>query len=222
MTLILEVPFIAWRKAIVGWKVSHDSEENRERNILPPDLWNPHGWSDDKQTLFVCASTEERREEIVDYVSFALDLDDVRDKVRVILCENHEEFESSLTRVLSQRVCNNVGVCLRLDDMDVNAYFLALSSVAVKLLDRWEDVNIRDVRNLLHSIVTFGTEEDVPDAVDQTTLFDDHFLDFSNAHLESACYLMNIFQFTPLIDLFNHQHYPRIKSTVGVRIRGDI
>jgi hypothetical protein len=139
-----------------------------------------------------------------------------------VSCTDHAVLHSELWRVVSQNVRKNVGICLRLDEVDVDAYFLTMCSIAMQLLPQGEDSNVYDVRNLLQSMITFGTEEDVVDRLKESTKFQDISLEFGHAHRESAYDLQGIFDLGHSVDLSNHQQYSLVRLIIGARIRGEI
>lgn len=133
----------------------------RDISAIPPKQIEEEdgGRGAQRRTLYICASTKGRIEQIQDFVIECIP--EVREKVTILTYTDPLEFEQHARENLTRGVKFFVGLCLRLDETNIDAYFGVLCRLALGMIpksyqnpDDGED-SLNDIRVMLCRFLTF-------------------------------------------------------------------
>lgn len=198
----------------------------KERDTITPDIPVPpeprerFDLGEGPKALFICASTIERCEEILDYIDIAIA--DIRKKVRIIFCTDASTLDHTLFPVLTSGIRRLAGICLRHHELDSDAFFEVIARAMRSLLPPVEPGDGWEARQLLSALVTFSHSPDTPLSRQSQRRFTDAFLDLYLQHRWTAYELEDIFSSQRLVDLAHPKFVHVVRTMIWARINGEL
>lgn len=99
---------------------------------VPPEPQERFDPGEGPKTLFICASSTERCQDMLDYIDVAID--DIKSKVRVIFCTQPAALDTQILPVITAGVSRIAGICIRHHELDSDGFFEVFTQIVLRLL----------------------------------------------------------------------------------------